>query len=183
MLTLTSGSIYWANAGEAVMITNEDKYVAFAGSERMLNIATAQRMPGDDEQFFRIQLRGVSRSSSLRIGWVQLESANAPTSGIHLPNDLLCPVRREDFTHGYNVFKNMIIQAKLVAAQRKVTYSWEKDDRRLNDTLLPDRPLADDVDLSKLYFAAILDAPGDAALLLPPEAGLSWAPQIIPPTR
>ena len=132
---VTSGSIYWANAGEAVMITNEDKYAAFAGAERMLNIAVAQRLPGD-EQAFRIQLRGVSLSSSLRIGWVQLESANAPTSGIHLPNDQLCAVRREDFTHGFHIFRNLIIQVKLVAAQRKVSYWWEKLNPSLNDTPL-----------------------------------------------
>ena len=179
---VTSGSIYWANAGEAVMITNEDKYAAFAGAERMLNIAVAQRLPGD-EQAFRIQLRGVSLSSSVRIGWRQLESANAPTSGIHLPNALLCPVARENFTNAFHIFRNMIIQVKLVSAERKVTYCWEKFDRRLNDTTLPDMPLAADVDVSKLHLAAILDEPGDAALLLPPEAGLSWAPQIIPQTR
>ena len=177
----TSGSIYWANAGEAVMIACEEKYAAFAGAERMLQIVVAQRLPGDD-QFFRVQLRGVSRSSSMRIGWVQRDSATVPTTDLHLPDDLMCAVRREEFTHGVHLADNVIVQAKLVATQKKVTYCCEKFDGREEVQLL-DKPLAEDVDVSKLFLAAILDSPGDAAYLLPSEVGHSWAPQIVPGAR
>ena len=94
-----SGLLYWAYGSEGVMIACEGKYAAFAGAERMLKIVVAQRLPGDD-QFYRVQLRGVSPNSSLRIGWVQLESATAPTNDLLLPERLLCAVRRECFTQG-----------------------------------------------------------------------------------
>ena len=164
------------------MIACEEKYAAFAGAERMLQLVVAQRLPGDD-QSYRVQLRGVVRNSSLRIGWVQLESATAATSGVHLPDDLLCPVRREDFTHGVHLADYLTVQAKLVAAHKKVTYCCEKFDLSEREVQLPDRSLADDVDVSKLFLATVFDAPGDAVYLLPSEAGYSWAPHFVQQPR
>ena len=159
------------------MIACEEKYAALAGAERMLQIVVAQRLPGDD-QSYRVQLRGVTRNSALRIGWVQLASATA-TSNLRLPGDLLCAVRRVDIQDELRTSGDVSIQAKLVAAQKLVTYVWERPGSSQLEEQLLATPLADDVDVSKLFLAAILYAPGDAAYLLPSEAGYSWAPQFV----
>lgn len=159
------------------MISCEDKYAAMTGADRMLQIVVAQRLPGDD-QTYRVQLRGVSRNSALRLGWLQLESATAPTDKLPMPDSLLCPVRRELFSRGINVIENVTVQVKLDAEHKKVVYRCEKSSAvGGEEQTLADMPLPADVDVTKLFLAALLDAPGDAAYLLPSEAELSWAPR------
>ena len=170
------------------MIACEEKYAAFAGAERMLQVVVAQRLPSDNgDQFFRVQLRGVSRNSSLRIGWVQLESATAPVNDLLLPEKLLCAVRRENFTHGgIHTASHVTVQAKLMAEQKQVAYCCEKFEgigTEATEMQLPGIALPNEVDVSKLFLAAILDAPGDAVYLQPAQAGHAWAPQIVPQTR
>ena len=167
------------------MIACEEKYAVYSGAERMQQIVVAQRLPGDD-QSYRVQMRGVSRDSTLRIGWVQLQSVTAPTNDLLLPEALMCAVILDDFTYDERRADKVTVKTKLVAAQKKVTYSWEA----IEDVEQPEEEYAvqleahwPSVDMSKLFLAAILDAPGDAVYLLPSQAGHSWAPQVIPQSR
>ena len=167
------------------MISCEEKYAVYCGAERMQQLVVAQRLPGED-QCFRVQMRGVSRESSLRIGWLQLASATAPTNELVLPEKLMCEVCLHDFIIDDRNADKVTVNTKLVAAQKTVTFSWEEIDgieQPHEESAVLLTAHWPSVDVSKIYLAAILDAPGDAVYLLPSQTGHSWAPQVIPQSR
>ena len=90
---------------------------------------------------------------------------------------LLCPIRREDFMLAQKFTPaSVTLEAKLVAARKMVLYSY--DESQANSAQqLPARALPADVDVTQLFLAVLLSASGDAAYLLPSEAGLEWAPR------
>lgn len=106
------------------MILATEKLVAYACAGKMIQLAVAQRRSGDD-QTFRVQLRGTSPNSALRIGFVQLESATSSTSGLVLPDGLLCPANRSFFTGGVDVTDSVTIEVFLSVEERRVFYSCE----------------------------------------------------------
>ena len=132
-----------------------------------------ERLPGID------QTSGCSFcfscNSSLHINLVQLESAIAPPTDPHLPDDLLCTVSRDDFCL-VSVQKAAVTIAAKMDASKNVSYRCKM--RTLAASISPNSSLtSDDVNVLKGFLAAILEAPGDSTYLLPSEAGRSWAPQ------